>query len=42
LAYATEQASERVAAEELRATLASAKVESSPPETVAYASDVPG
>jgi class 3 adenylate cyclase/tetratricopeptide (TPR) repeat protein len=42
LAYATEQASERVAAEELRATLASAKVEPSPPETVAYASDVPG
>ncbi|GIM95045.1 adenylate/guanylate cyclase domain-containing protein [Paractinoplanes toevensis] len=39
LAYATEQASERVAAEELRATLASAGIE---PETVAYASDVPG
>ncbi|MET3428279.1 class 3 adenylate cyclase/tetratricopeptide (TPR) repeat protein [Actinoplanes tereljensis] len=39
LAYSTEQASERVAAEELRATLASAGIE---PETVAYASDVPG
>ncbi|GAA0545372.1 adenylate/guanylate cyclase domain-containing protein [Paractinoplanes ferrugineus] len=42
MAYSTEQASERVAAEELRATLASAQVESAPPETVAYASDVPG
>ncbi|GAA2643978.1 adenylate/guanylate cyclase domain-containing protein [Paractinoplanes durhamensis] len=42
LAYSTEQASERVAAEELRATLAAAKIEASPPETVAYASDVPG
>jgi hypothetical protein len=42
LAYSTEQVSERAAAEELRETLASAVVESSPPETVAYASDVPG
>jgi hypothetical protein len=42
LAYSTEQASERVAAEELRATLASAAIEESAPETVAYASDVPG
>jgi class 3 adenylate cyclase/tetratricopeptide (TPR) repeat protein len=42
LAYATEQASERVAAEELRDTLASTAVEPSPPETVAYASDLPG
>jgi class 3 adenylate cyclase/tetratricopeptide (TPR) repeat protein len=39
LAYATEQVSERSAAEELRDTLALAGVE---PETVAYASDVPG
>ncbi|MEU4420012.1 adenylate/guanylate cyclase domain-containing protein [Actinoplanes sp. NPDC024001] len=38
LAHATEQASERVAAEELRDTLAVTVVE----ETVAYASDVPG
>ncbi|MFI5898021.1 adenylate/guanylate cyclase domain-containing protein [Actinoplanes sp. NPDC051513] len=37
LACATEQASERAAAEELRATLATG-----PLETVAYASDVPG
>jgi class 3 adenylate cyclase/tetratricopeptide (TPR) repeat protein len=37
LSYATEQASERAAAEELRATLAAG-----PLETVAYASDVPG
>jgi ATP/maltotriose-dependent transcriptional regulator MalT len=42
LAYSTEQASERVAAEELRDTLASTAVEPSPPETVAYASDLPG
>jgi class 3 adenylate cyclase/tetratricopeptide (TPR) repeat protein len=42
LAYSTEQASERSAAEELRDTLAAATVESSPPQTVAYASDVPG
>ncbi|MEU4562508.1 adenylate/guanylate cyclase domain-containing protein [Actinoplanes sp. NPDC023936] len=39
LAYSTEQVSERSAAEELRDTLALAGVE---PETVAYASDVPG
>ena len=38
LAYSTEQASEREAAEELRDTLAVTAVE----ETVAYASDVPG
>jgi tetratricopeptide (TPR) repeat protein len=38
LAYSTEQASERAAAEELRDTLAVTAVE----ETVAYASDVPG
>jgi hypothetical protein len=42
LAYSTEQASERVAAEELRATLAAGPVEPSPPQTVAYASDAPG
>ncbi|GIE98076.1 adenylate/guanylate cyclase domain-containing protein [Paractinoplanes rishiriensis] len=41
LAYSTEQVSERAAAEELRDTLTSAVLESSPPETVAYASDVP-
>jgi class 3 adenylate cyclase/tetratricopeptide (TPR) repeat protein len=40
LAYSTEQASERVAAEELRDALAHSTVE--PPESVAYASDVPG
>jgi hypothetical protein len=40
LAYSTEQASERAGAEELRDTLALSTVES--PETVAYASDVPG
>ncbi|MFI7596737.1 adenylate/guanylate cyclase domain-containing protein [Actinoplanes sp. NPDC049681] len=40
LAYSTEQASERVAAEELRDALAHSIVE--PPESVAYASDVPG
>jgi tetratricopeptide (TPR) repeat protein len=40
LAYSTEQASERAAAEELRAALAVSEVE--PPESVAYASDVPG
>jgi tetratricopeptide (TPR) repeat protein len=40
LAYATEQSSERAAAEELRDTLALSIVES--PESVAYASDVPG
>jgi hypothetical protein len=42
LAYSTEQVSERAAAEELRDTLAAAIIEPSPPETVAYASDVPG
>jgi class 3 adenylate cyclase len=42
LAYSTEQVSERAAAEELRDTLAVTVVESSPPETVAYASDRPG
>ncbi|PRY28932.1 adenylate/guanylate cyclase domain-containing protein [Pseudosporangium ferrugineum] len=40
LAYSTEQASERLAAEELRDALAHSIVE--PPESVAYASDVPG
>jgi class 3 adenylate cyclase/tetratricopeptide (TPR) repeat protein len=40
LAHATEQASERVAAEGLRDALAHSSVE--PPESVAYASDVPG
>ncbi|MEV4635799.1 adenylate/guanylate cyclase domain-containing protein [Actinoplanes sp. NPDC049548] len=40
LAYSTEQASERVAAEELRDALAHSIVD--PPESVAYASDVPG
>jgi Flp pilus assembly protein TadD len=40
LAYSTEQVSERVAAEELRDALALSIVE--PPESVAYASDVPG
>ncbi|WP_229067730.1 adenylate/guanylate cyclase domain-containing protein [Actinoplanes sp. DH11] len=39
LAWSTEQSSERSAAEELRDTLALAGLE---PETVAYASDVPG
>jgi hypothetical protein len=38
LANSTEQASERAAAEELREALAP----TSPPETVAYASDLPG
>ena len=42
LAYSTEQTSERVAAEELRAALATAVVENGPPATVAYASDGPG
>ncbi|GIF07734.1 adenylate/guanylate cyclase domain-containing protein [Actinoplanes siamensis] len=42
LAYSTEQASERIAAEELRDTLAVAGVEPAPAETVAYASDMPG
>jgi ATP/maltotriose-dependent transcriptional regulator MalT len=42
LAFSTEQSSERMAAEELRAALASTTVEPSPPETVAYASDAPG
>jgi hypothetical protein len=42
LAYATEQASERIAAEELRDTLAVTEVEPAPAETVAYASDMPG
>ena len=40
LAYATEQASERVAAEELRDALTHSIVE--PPGSVAYASDLPG
>jgi hypothetical protein len=40
LAYSTEQSSERAAAEELRDTLSLSMVES--PESVAYASDVPG
>ncbi|MGA5303268.1 adenylate/guanylate cyclase domain-containing protein [Nucisporomicrobium flavum] len=40
LAYSTEQASERVAAEELRDALGLSIVE--PAESVAYASDVPG
>ncbi len=40
LAYATEQASERVAAEEVRDALALSIVD--PSESVAYASDVPG
>jgi hypothetical protein len=38
LSHATEQASERAVAAELRETLAMTAVE----ETVAYASDVPG
>jgi hypothetical protein len=38
LAYSTEQISERVAAEELRAALSTGPLEA----TVAYASDVPG
>ncbi|MGK5679644.1 adenylate/guanylate cyclase domain-containing protein [Actinoplanes sp. URMC 104] len=41
LAYSTEQTSERLAAEELRAALAATAVEPAPPATVAYASDVP-
>jgi Flp pilus assembly protein TadD len=40
LAYSTQQVSERGAAEELRDALALSTVE--PPESVAYASDVPG
>jgi hypothetical protein len=40
LAYSTEQSSERAAADELRDTLVLSTVE--PPESVAYASDVPG
>jgi class 3 adenylate cyclase/tetratricopeptide (TPR) repeat protein len=40
LAYSTEQASERAAAEDLRDTLALSMVDSA--ESVAYASDVPG
>ncbi|MBB4759446.1 class 3 adenylate cyclase/tetratricopeptide (TPR) repeat protein [Actinoplanes digitatis] len=40
LAHSTEQLSERVSAEELRDALAHSTVE--PPESVAYASDVPG
>ncbi|WP_041841568.1 adenylate/guanylate cyclase domain-containing protein [Actinoplanes friuliensis] len=40
LAYSTEQASERLSAEELRDALTHSTVE--PPESVAYASDVPG
>jgi tetratricopeptide (TPR) repeat protein len=42
LAFATEQTSERCAAEDLRATLVSAGAEPPLPESVAYASDVPG
>ncbi|WP_250031552.1 adenylate/guanylate cyclase domain-containing protein [Paractinoplanes maris] len=42
LAYATEQVSERVAAEELRAALATEPLGATAPATVAYASDVPG
>jgi hypothetical protein len=42
LAYSTEQESERAAAEELRDTLAITAIEPGPPETVAYASDLPG
>ena len=43
LAYSTEQASERAAAEELRDAAARwPTVGAAPPETVAYASDVPG
>ncbi|MFF5082230.1 adenylate/guanylate cyclase domain-containing protein [Actinoplanes sp. NPDC000266] len=42
LASSTEQTSERCAAEDLRDALASAGSEPPPPETVAYASDVPG
>jgi tetratricopeptide (TPR) repeat protein len=42
LAYSTEQVSERAAAEDLRDTLAIVPAEESTPETVAYASDVPG
>ncbi|WP_328463091.1 AAA family ATPase [Actinoplanes sp. NBC_00393] len=42
LAYATEQASERATAEELRDTLALTGVEPAAAGTVAYASDVPG
>jgi len=42
LAYATEQASERAAAEELRDALAATPVEAAPAQTVAYASDLPG
>ncbi|BCY15353.1 adenylate/guanylate cyclase domain-containing protein [Actinoplanes sp. L3-i22] len=42
LAYSTEQASERNAAEELRDTLAVTEIEPPPAETVAYASDMPG
>jgi hypothetical protein len=39
LAYSTQQASERAAAEDLRDTLALSMVD--PPESVAYASDLP-
>ncbi|GID31435.1 adenylate/guanylate cyclase domain-containing protein [Paractinoplanes brasiliensis] len=42
LAYSTEQTSERVAAEELRATLATTGVETASAAGVVYASDVPG
>ncbi|WIM96265.1 adenylate/guanylate cyclase domain-containing protein [Actinoplanes oblitus] len=42
LAHSTEQASERIAAAELRDTLAVTGVEPAPAETVAYASDMPG
>ena len=42
LAHSTEQASERAAAEELRDALAATVDVTSPPETVAYASDLPG
>jgi class 3 adenylate cyclase/tetratricopeptide (TPR) repeat protein len=42
LAYSSAQVSERAGAEELRDTLAIAEIEDGPPETVAYASDLPG
>jgi hypothetical protein len=40
LAYSTQQVSERAAADELRDALALSTVD--PPESVAYASDMPG
>ena len=42
LAYSTEQASERAAAEELRDARWRCPIDSWPIGTVAYASDVPG